>query len=178
MEELRELILKEYSKNNSLFIAKVLLKKPELITTFLQLIYLEEEPVSRRAAWSLRLLFDSSPKTLEPYYNEFIAQLENIKSPPILRSLLAIISKIRVEEQWHGYLIQYTSEAIMNPKTEIATKAFSMDIFFQIAKNQPDLFYELEQMIDYIYPESSRGVQNKCRNQLKWIEKIRARARS
>ena len=178
MSELRELILQEYSKDHSVFIGEVLKQKTNLIPEFLDIVYLEEEPVSRRAAWSLRLLFDDSPRILSPFYDDLILHLETIKSPPILRAILAIISKIKIEEKWYGFLLQYTTDAILSPQTEIATKAFSMDIFFQIAKTQPDLFYELEQMIEHIYPDASKGVQNKCRNQLKWIEKMRAKAQN
>ncbi len=176
MLELRNLILEEYSKTHSVYIAEVLENNPDLIPELLNIIYLEEEPVSRRAAWSLRILFDNTPIILKPYSDDLITRLESIQSSPILRAFLAIISKTTIEEKWYGFLIQYTSEMIIDRKTEIAVKAFSMDIFFQIAKTQPDLFYELEQMIDYIYPESSRGIQNKCRNLLKWMEKIRAKS--
>ena len=175
MSELRELILKEYSKDHSVFIAEVLEKKTSLIPELLQIIYLEEEPVSRRAAWSLRTLFDASPKTLNPFIDDIISHLGRIKSPPILRALIAIISKTQIDEKWHGFFLQYTADLILDRKTEIAVKAFSMDIFFQIAKTQTELFNELEQMIEHIYPESSKGIQNKCRNLLKWMEKIRAK---
>jgi hypothetical protein len=178
MSELRELILQEYSKDHSIFIGKVLKQKPNLIPELLDIIYLEEEPVSRRAAWSLRLLFDDSPSILAPFYDDLIVHLGTIKLSAILRAVLAIISKIKIEEKWYPFLLQYTTDAILSSQTEIATKAFSMDIFFQIAKSQPDLFYELEQMIEHIYPDASKGVQNKCRNQIKWIEKMRAKARN
>ena len=175
MEEIRNLILQEYSKSHSDFIADVLRQNQHLLPEFIEIVYLEEEPISRRAAWSLRLLFDASPKSLDIYIDDFISHLDQLSVAPILRGLLAIISKIDIDEKWHAYLIQYTSEAILSNKSEIAIKAFSMDIFFQIAKKEPDLFYELEQMIEYIYPESSRGIQNKCRNMTKWIEKRRAK---
>ena len=176
MLELRHLILQEYSKNHAVFIGEVLKEKPYLLPDFLEIIYLEEEPVSRRAAWSLRILFDDYPGAITPYIDDLIIHLEGIKSAPILRALLAIISKIPIHEKWHSFLLQYTSETILNSNSEIAVKAFAMDIFFQIGKTQSELFYELEQMIDYIYPEASRGIQNKCRNMSKWIEKIRAKS--
>ena len=176
MSELRELILQEYSKSHAIFVAHILKEKPEFLPEFLEIIYLEEEPISRRAAWSLRTLFDDDKTLLLPYIDDMIMRLEGIKSPAILRAFLAIISMIKIDEKWHGFLIQYTSETIVNNQSEIAVKAFAMDIFFQISKMQQELFYELEQMIDYIYTDGSRGIQNKCRNMTKWIEKARALA--
>lgn len=175
MTGLHDLILQDYSKSHTVFIAQVLKEKQELIPQLLEIIYLEEEPISRRAAWSLRTLFDDRETALTPYIDDIISHLEHIKSPPILRAFLAIISKTKIHEKWHGFLIQYTSETILSNHSEIAVKAFALDIFFQIGKSQPDLFYELEQMIDFIYSDGSRGIQNKCRNMTKWIEKVRAK---
>jgi len=177
MTDLRDLILQDHSKTHTIFTAQVLKEKPELIAPLLEIIYLEEEPVSRRAAWSLRTLFDEDKTVLIPYIDDIINHLKHIKFPPILRAFLAIISRTKIQTKWYGFLIQYTSETILNSNSEIAVKAFSLDIFFQISQSQPDLFYELEQMIDYIYPDGSRGIQNKCRNMTKWIEKERAKSK-
>lgn len=174
MSDLHDLILQEHSKTHTLFVAQVLKEKPELIAQVLEMISLEEEPVSRRAAWALRTLFDGNKALLKPYADEIILQLQRLKSPPILRAYLAIISKTDIHKKWHAFLIQYTSEIILNSHSEIAVKMFALEIFFQISKSQPELLYELEQMIDYIYPDGSRGIQNKCRNMTKWIEKVKA----
>ncbi len=176
MSELRALILQEYSKSHAVFIAHILKEKQSFLPEFLEIIYLEEEPISRRAAWSLRTLFDDDKAVLLPYIDDMIMHLEGIKSAAVLRAFLAIISMTKIDEKWHGFLIQYSSEIILNSQSEIAVKAFAMDIFYQISKTQQDLFYELEEMIDYIYPDGSRGIQNKCRNMTKWIEKARASA--
>jgi len=176
MSELRELILQENSKSHAVFLAHVLKERSNYLPEFLEIIYAEEEPVSRRAAWALRTLFDDDKRVLLPFIDDMIMHLEGLKSAAVLRAFLAIISMIDIDEKWHGFLIQYCSEIILNSQSEIAVKAFAMDIFFQISKTQQELFYELEQMIDFIYPDGSRGIQNKCRNMTKWIEKARASA--
>lgn len=175
ISELRQLVEQEHSRNHADFIVQVLETKPELIPEFLELIYLEEEPLSRRAAWPFRILFDKSPNLVQPYYDEITSALENIKTPSILRCFLGIIARTKIEEKWHGFFLQYTPEIILSIQTEIAVKAYALDIFFQISKAQPDLFHELEEMIDVIYSDGSRGIQNKCRNILADIEKIRSK---
>ena len=122
-------------------------------------------------------LFDLHPTLVIPYIDEMIAQLERIKTPAIIRALLRTISKTTLAEKHHGFLVQYTSECILNPKSEAAIQLFALDIFFQIAKIQPDLLFELENMMDLIYSDASKGIRNKCRNLMKDIEKVRSKAR-
>ncbi|OYT15785.1 MAG: hypothetical protein B7C24_11225 [Bacteroidetes bacterium 4572_77] len=170
--ELSALIMQEHSLKHMEFIAEILQQKPDIIPQLLLIVYKEEHPISNRAAWPLRKLFDKKPALLEPYYDEIIAALPTIKSSSILRTLLSIICRTTIDEKWHAFFLQYTSELIINNSTEIAVKAGAMDIFFQIAKKHRELFAELEQMMAYIYPDASRGIQNKCRNFTKSIQKL------
>ena len=175
MIHLEEFILNNYSKGFALDLAHFLAQNQERIPELLQIIYREEEPISRRAAWYFSTFFDEYPTLVVPYVDELIAHLSEVRSQAVLRCFLRTISRCKIPEAYHAFLIEFSSEVIMNSRSEIAVKAMAMDIFFQIAKFQPDLFTELELMIDFIYPEGSRGIQNKCRNLLRSIEKIRAK---
>lgn len=175
MEEIEAFLVHSYGKIHALDLAHFLAKQPERIPELLNIILKEEEPISRRGAWYFSTLFDKYPQLVKPYVDELIANLEKIKSQAILRCFLRTISRVKIEEQYHAYLIQYSADAILSNKSEIAVKAMAMDIFFQIAKIQPDLFTELEYMIDMIYPEGSKGIQNKCRNMMKYMEKMRSK---
>lgn len=175
MEEIEAFLEKNYGKVYALDLAVFLANHPERIPDLLQIILKEEEPISRRGAWYFSTLFDKHPHLVIPYVDELIACLEKIQSQAILRCFLRTISRVKIPEQYHAYLIQYSADSIISNKSEIAVKAMAMDIFFQIAKIQPDLFTELEYMIDFIYPEGSKGIQNKCRNMIKYIEKLRSR---
>lgn len=175
MEELEEYIAQNYSKTFAIDLAHVLADQPERIPEILHIMYKEEEPISRRAAWYFSTFFDMHPALVHPYIDELIARVDQVKSQSILRAFLRTISRIKIPENYHAFLVHYSAEVILSNKSEIAVKAMAMDIFFQIATFQPELFYELEHMIELIYPEGSRGIQNKCRNFLKEIEKIRSK---
>lgn len=175
MNEIEAFLNKNYGKVHALDLAEFLANRPERIPELLQIILKEEEPLSRRGAWYFSTLFDKYPQLIIPYVDELIANLEKIQSQAILRCFLRTISRVKILEQYHAFLIQYSADAIISNKSEIAVKAMAMDIFFQIAKIQPDLFTELEYMIDFIYPEGSKGIQNKCRNMIKYIERLRSR---
>ena len=175
MDEIEAFLDKNYGKVHALDLAEVLSRQPERIPELLKIILKEEEPISRRGAWYFSTLFDKHPQLVIPYVDELIANLEKIKSQAILRCFLRTISRVEIAEPYHAYLIQYSADTILSNKSEIAVKAMAMDIFFQIAKIQPDLFTELEYMIDFIYPEGSKGIQNKCRRMTIYMEKIRSK---
>jgi len=178
MQDLEHYISHNYSKTAAVDLAHALSHKPEKISELLQIIYREEEPVSRIAAWYLSTLFDYYPQLVYPYVDEMVGQVITLKSPAVIRALLRSISRSkRIKEEHHGILIQYTADSILSSKTEVAVQLFSLEIFFQIAKIQPELFFELENMIDLIYSEASKGIRNKCRNLLKQIDQIRSRQR-
>ncbi len=174
MEEIEGFLENSYGKVYAVGLADFLANQPERIPELLEIILKDEEPLSRRGAWYFSTLFDKYPQLVIPYVDELIAHLEKVKSQAIIRSFLRTISRSNIPEQYHAYLIQYSADIIISIKSEIAVKAMAMDIFFQIAKIQPELFTELEYMIEFIYPEGSKGIQNKCRNMMKYIEKIRS----
>lgn len=176
MQDIVEFIQNNYSKPDALRLADYLDEHPERIGEVIEFIKVQQEPESRRLAWYFSTFFDQSPQKVQPYVSDLISFLDQIKMPAIQRCFLRTISRSDIPEQFHAYLTQYSSEVILNPNSEIAVKAMAMDIFFYIAKLQPELFFELEQMLDFIYPDGSKGIQNKCRKMTIAIEKIRARS--
>lgn len=176
MQDIIDFVQNNYSKPDAIRLADYLEKHPGRISEVLEIIKKQDEPNSRRLAWYFSTLFDQAPHLIEPYLSELISFLDQIYIPAIQRCFLRCISRLPIPEQYHAYLLQYCSETILNPKSEIAVKAMALDIFFYIAKLQPELFFELEQMIEFLYPEGSAGIRNKCRNMTLAIEKIRMKS--
>lgn len=176
MQDIIRFVQHNYSKNDALRLADYLNKHPERIAEVISFIKEQQEPLSRRMAWYFSTFFDQSPEKAEPYVDELISSLDQINMPAIQRCFLRTISRLPIPEQYHAYLLQYSSEVILDTNSEIAVKAMALDIFFYIAKLQPDLFYELEQMLSFIYPEGSKGIQNKCRKMTLAMEKIQAKS--
>lgn len=176
MQDIVEFIQNNYSKTDAFRLADYLDEYPERIVEVIEFIKVQQEPESRRLAWYFSTFFDQSPQKVEPYIDDLISFLDQIKMPAIQRCFLRTISRLPIPEKYHAYLIQYSSDVILNPQSEIAVKAMAMDIFFYIAKLQPELFYELEQMLDFVYPDGSKGIQNKCRKMSIAIEKIRMKS--
>ena len=87
MEELKNLILNEHSKAQALVIADIIQQKPELLKELISYTFANEEPLSRRAAWPLRILNDQNPELLKNRIEEIINHLESIKNSAVLRNI-------------------------------------------------------------------------------------------
>ncbi len=85
--------------------------------------------------------------------------------------MLAVLVEADIPEDRQGELLQYTSEVLTCSDSSVACLIYSMDIFFKLSVNEPDLLYELRLMLEQIIPNGSPGVKNKSRRFIKTINK-------
>lgn len=163
METLKNLILAEHSKAQALVIADIVYQKPELLDKLIDFTFANEEPLSRRAAWPLRILSDQKPELLKDRIEEIINHLENIQSSAVLRNILALLIRAEIPENKKMDLLNFSSRAILNPESPIAVIAHSSDIFIKIAADEVILIKELLLMLEQIDPNSSAGIKSKTR---------------
>lgn len=164
MEELKKLILDEHSKAQALVIADIVRQKPELIADLFSYTFANEEPLSRRAAWPLRILGDQNPELLKDRIEEIINHLESIKSSAVLRNILALLVNSRIPENKKTYLLNFSSQAILNPESPIAVIAHATGIFIKIADGEIILVKELLLMLEQIGTNSGGGIKSKIKH--------------
>lgn len=169
---LHQIIMSEHSRAQAVMIADLVIQKPALFGELLDIIFTEEEPVSRRAAWSLRFIHERNEHLLDNYIPIIIDKLPNIKSVAIQRNLLYILAYSTIPEFYYGVLLEYTSKILLNTNSSVASIIYSVDIFFNLSKGEPDLLNELRIMIGMLLPNSTPGVKSKCLKTLKKIDKL------
>lgn len=172
MENLRQLVLKEHSKAHALVIADIVRQKPELLDELLDLTFANEEPISRRASWPLRLLYEQWPLLLSNKIVFIINQLETIKSTAVLRNMLALLIKVPIPEDKKTYLLDFCALTILNPQSAIAVVAHASDLFIKIAGNEIELLYELQLMLEQNSVRQSGGIQAKIHLLNKHLKKL------
>jgi hypothetical protein len=176
MKTLKNLILNEHSKAQALVIADIVRQKPELLEELISYTFANEEPLSRRAAWPLRILGDQNPELLQDRIDEIIDRLESIKSSAVLRNILALLVRTEIPENRKTYLLNFSSQAILNPESPSAVIAHAADIFTKIAGNEIILIQELLLMLKQIEPNSSGGIKSKIKHVnmvLRKLEKVK-----
>jgi hypothetical protein len=175
MKRLAEIIMVEYSRSHAEIIAGIIIKKPELIEELMDIVFSNNDPLSKRAAWPLRIINDRNSNLIIPYISLIVSELPKVSYVSIQRALLAILSSVKIPESCQGELLQITSGLLVDKGTPIASLIFSIEIFYNISKNELELLNELELMIEQLLPYSSAGVRSKGKKILKKIHKQQIR---
>lgn len=157
---------KEHSKENSLKIIRFIEENPRKMEELMECFFLIEKDyrVPQRAAHVVSLCFDRHPEWVEPYLPKLIERLlqENVGGPQ-KRNILRILQFSSIPPQDMGRVYQCVFERMLNPKEEIAVRAFSFTVLYNITQTHPELKQELFQAIQYILeePNSSAGIQSR-----------------
>lgn len=159
--DIEDLIMAGFSESHTLFLAQVAIEKPDFLSQLIQLTFSNIDPLSKRAAWPLRKVFDSHAQLIRPYLDTFVERLPEIQLESVMRTICSILARTEIPEKHHGFLIGFCSEKILHGNTSIAVLANCMDIFYQIARNEPALVRELELMFEIITPTASAGIKSK-----------------
>ncbi|MFK5856790.1 MAG: hypothetical protein QM503_11710 [Bacteroidota bacterium] len=162
----------EHSRAQAVMIADIIIQKPALLDELLKIIFEEEEPVSRRAAWPLRFILERDKRLMDNYIPIIITKLPEIKSVAIQRNLLFILANSNIPNFFFGRLLEFTSKILLDTSSSVASLIYSIDIFFDTSKNEPDLLNELRLMIELLLPNATAGVRSKCRKTLKKIDRL------
>lgn len=171
MNGLSEIIMAEHSRAQADFIADIIIKQPSLIDELVDIVFQNIEPVSRRAAWPLRIISDRKIEMVNPFIPSIIQKLTEIDNISIHRSFLAILVNADIPENLHGELLQITSEILLDRGSPVASLIYSADIFYKLTVNEPDLLNELKLMLEEIEPYGTAGVKSKSRHIIKRINK-------
>lgn len=163
MQTLKDLILAEHSKAQANVIADIVRQKPELLNELLQYILANEEPLSRRASWPLRILHEQHPELLKSRIGELIYQLANIKSSAVLRNILALLAHAEIPENKKTFLLDFSAQTILNPESPVAVICHATDLFIHVSEKECVLLQELMLMLMTIEPNRSGGVQAKIK---------------
>ena len=169
--DLKELIMQEYSKVHANLVAEYILSKPELMPELLDIIYLFDDPVSKRASWSLKILSEKDSSIIDPYVDLMVDMLPKTNDIPILKLVLATLRMTHIPENKQGELLQFTSEVLTDSGSSIASLIYSIDIFYKLSVKEPDLLNELRIMLEQLIPNGSPGVKNKCHKLIRKINK-------
>ncbi len=169
MENLNDIIMAEHSRAQADFIADIVISQPTLLNELVEIVFLNEEPISRRASWPLRIVSDRNPEIVTPVIPQIVKELPIIDSMPIRRALLALLVNVDIPEEFHGELLQFTTGILLNKGSEIAHVIYSTDIYYKLSVNEPDLLNELALMLEQLLPYGSPGVKSKSRKTIKKI---------
>ena len=171
--ELRSIILDETSRATTDFVIGFILKKPGLLKELVDLIYLKEEPVSRRAIWVLDLLGEEQPEMIEPFINIIIENLSLKGHDAYKRHSLRILSRHEIPELYEVKLYDYCL-AILTGNEAVASKLHAMNILYRFVEMLPGIKHEVAAAIEIGIEGGSVGLKNIGNKTLKKLEKLKS----
>lgn len=168
--KLRETILKEHSKSNTMKIVKWVGADKKRFAELVYLFLHDEYRVVQRAAWPLSIVAIDHIELVKPYLEKFIKQLSKTDvHPAVLRNILRLLQFVDVPEKYLGILTNSCFHLLMKSDSPIAIKVFSMSVLKNITKKEPELKRELKIVVEDLMKEGSAGMKARGRKVLKGL---------
>lgn len=169
---------KKHSKENSLkilaYIGKDASRFQELMDCFFA--NTKDYRVPQRAAHVVSICYDKQPELVLPYIPELLEKLKekNLKGS-LKRNILRILQFGHIPSDEMGWVYDLVFGYMMDPKEEIAVRAFSFTVLYEISQIHPELKMELESAIRMVLEEenSSPGIQSRGRKTLQLLDNLR-----
>jgi len=142
------------------------------VATLLDLIFKEKDPVAWRAAWVLDGCDELYPDLAGPSVPSIIKQLPGLSSSGALRSLLRMLCRYEIPEEFQGLLIDQCFGYMVSELYPVAVKVHAMQIIYNHVLLYPDLKDELITVIEDQMGNNSVGFSSRGRRLIQRLEKI------
>jgi len=171
---LKEEILREHSKAQTLRIAKYVGDDKKRFSELVRLVMKNEKPVSQRAAWIMSYSVGKYPDLFKPYLASCV---KNLDKPDVhegvKRNVLRVLQDIEIPARLMGKLTDSCFRLLMNPKEAIAVRVFSMAVLFNIVRRESGLKGELKLVIEEALVHGGPAIQSRGKKILKQLEKLK-----
>ncbi|MFA6150045.1 MAG: hypothetical protein WC716_01910 [Chitinophagaceae bacterium] len=146
---LQEQLLKEHSRNNTIFIANWIGSNKERFGELMHLFFQGEPKVVQRAAWVVSYCFENCQELVPPYLSEMV---DYCNTPGIhdavKRNVTRIIAHLNIPEKLEEPLLNLCFELLINPKETVAVRCWCMDILLTLSRTYPEIKNELQHIIE------------------------------
>ncbi len=168
---LRDEILLEHSKTQSLKIAKYIGEDKQRFDDLMHLFLSDEYRVCQRAAWIVEIITENYPYLIEPYIEKMLQNLKNDVHPAVTRNSVRVLNNLKeLPNSSLGLAASLCFKYLESPSVQVATRVHSMRLLHKICLIEPELINELtiiiENFIDHESPAfkaAGRDVLNKIK---------------
>ena len=171
---LREEILKEHSKKQTLKVANYIGNDKKRFAELMHLFFANQYRVTQRAAWIVSNCFQKYPELLNTYLKPMIKNLEKENlHDAVKRNTLRILQFVSISKDLQGIAFENCMNLFVNTEEPIAVKVFAMTVLANICKHEPDLKNELKIAIEEQLPYGSPGFKSRANKVLKEWQKLK-----
>ncbi|TDX02300.1 hypothetical protein [Dinghuibacter silviterrae] len=161
---IRQALLEEHSRQQTLRIAGYIGDDPERFEALMSIFFGDEPRLIQRSAWTLSYVIRKHPTLITPYLAQTIDLLGRPGLPTAVpRNILRILQDITVPITLQGHLMDYCFRAVSDPSTPIAVKAFSLTVLHNLSFTYPEILPELETVIHERLPYETAAFRSRAR---------------
>ena len=170
---LREEILKEHSRKQSLKIAEWIGGSEKKFKELLELFLFDIYRVSQRSAWVVNFVAEKHPKLIENNMKLLVNRLADSGLPvAVKRNIIRVLQFIPIPKNLHAKVMNLCFEYLPDPKETVAVRVFSMTVLARLAKLYPEIKNEVEQTVILQLKNPTPGLSSRARKVLKELSKL------
>ena len=138
----------------------IIMSKPRLFDDLWEIMMLNQDPLSRRAAWVADYCAESYPDFLDGRIELLAAVVYSFRSDGLKRHGLRMLSRSDLPVENLGPLTDACFKWLQSPKESVAVKMYSMVILHKVTRIFPELARELFDIIEIQMHEATPGFIN------------------
>ena len=164
---LREEILREHSKAQTLKIVKYIGNDKKRFAELMNLFLGNTYRVTQRAAWVMSNCAEEYPELIKPYLEKMLDNLYQPVHDAVKRNTVRTLQGITIPKKLQGKVADICFQFLCSKDETIAVKVFSMTVLYNLSKEHPDLKNELRMAIEEQMPYASAGFKSRGKKILK-----------
>lgn len=144
---LREEVLKEHSKKQTVRLAKWVGEDKKRFAELMNLFLHDEYRVVQRSAWIVKYVADAHPDWIKPWLKRMLEYCRQPVHDAVKRNVIRILQDMELPKNLRGIAATICFDFLSSPKEPVAVKAFSMTVLANLSEHEPDLKQELIMVI-------------------------------
>jgi hypothetical protein len=168
---IKEALLKEHSKRNSLAIANFIGDDKVRFAELMDLFLNSEYRITQCTAYAMLFVSDKHIELFKPYIGLLLNNLEGKKVHiAVKRNTIRLFQNLHIPKKFQGQAATICLEYLESATEAIAVKCFAMKVIANICETEPDLIPELQILVENQYPYGSAGFKARSKHIFKQLK--------
>jgi hypothetical protein len=152
-------------------VVNVLESDPGFFRSLLDLCFLEQYPLSMRAARAAQLYCEKHPEEIYPFIDKVVDKTIQSNIKGVRHNFLKIFAEfIDIEKITDpGPLLNTCFEWLLDARLTPAVRVYSIGVIYKLGLKEPELLHELEATIELLMVEAEPSLRSYGRRMLKRI---------
>ena len=169
--DLRETILKEHSKSQTMKIVRWIGDDQEKFDDLVAVFLDGEYRVTQRAAWPLSICVIDHPELVKKHLKKLLLNLEKKNlHDSVTRNTLRLLQFIHIPASLQGLAAELCFDLINDHEQPVAVQVFSMTVLGNLCVDHPELSNEVRLSIESKLPYGSAGFRSRANKVLKKLK--------